>query len=100
MKRAWDVINDVCGDKNEVYYKWQNASQGTYIGIVRDVDNFGFGKDYVFYDNGKLKWCENLGIDKAEVSAINGHDIQIMDKNENCLIVGVKNEEAKFYLAD
>lgn len=100
MKRAWDIINDIHDDKNVSYYKWQNSDQGTYFGVISDINNFGFGKDYVFYNN-KIKWCENLDLDECTVSITkNISEIQFIDMDNNCLIIGIKNGDAESYLED
>lgn len=100
MKKAWDIINDIHNDKNENLYKWSNSSEGTYFGTVFDVKNFGFGKDYVFYQGNGLKWCENLDIEHCEVSLANNSEIQFIDRDNNCLVIGIRNVMAETYLED
>ena len=95
-KTTWEIINDV--SKGFIsYYKWENPNQGTYFGVVFDIENFGFGKDYVFYEN-KIKWCENLDIDNCTVHINKNYEIVLTDKHDNTLIIGVKNADAESFL--
>ena len=96
--RIWDIINNIHSDKNENYYYWLNENQGTYFGAIYDVKNFGFGEDYVFYDNGKHKWCENLDISNCEVSKSEEDEIVLTDGDGNSLIIGLKDANAEQYL--
>lgn len=92
-KTAWEVINDVSKGFT-YYYKWENPNEGTYFGVIWDIENFSFGKDYVFYEN-KIKWCENLDIDSCSVHTNKNYEIVLTDKHDNTLIIGVKNTDAE-----
>ena len=97
-KTAWDIINETSKGYT-LYYRWENPNQGTYFGVVYDIKNFGFGKDYVFYED-KIKWCENLDIDNcsAHINKDKPYEIVLTDKYNNCLIIGVKNADAESFL--
>ena len=98
MKNAWEVIDDIHYDKNEDYYYWLNEKKGTYFKLMNDLSNFGFGEDYVFYDNGKIKWCEDLDIEHCDVSLREDYEIILTDRDKNSLIIGIKNGDAEQYL--
>lgn len=95
-KSAWDIINET-SDGYVAYYKWENRTQGTYFGVVFDIKNFGFGKDYVFYED-KIKWCENLDYNTCTVTIEKGYEIVLTDRDDNSLIIGVKNADPKSFL--
>lgn len=95
-KTAWEIINEVSKGFTS-YYKWENPNEGTYFGVIWDIENFGFGKDYVFYEN-KIKWCENLDIDNCTAHINKNYEIVLTDKHDNTLIIGVKNADAESFL--